>query len=126
MVTKNTNESMNLDNQKQAVEQKQTNEIIIPKSEILKKYEQYDLFEKTIKLDTDKETRDKLFAILSTIPADELDMYMMMEASNTNLIDKKAINEFINQKILYLPKEEKKEERKIDNNYAEKFSLNNE
>lgn len=59
MALQKTNESMNLDNQKQATEQKQINDIIIPNSETLKKYEQYDLFVKTVKLDLDEETRKK-------------------------------------------------------------------
>lgn len=34
-----------------AIETKQTNDLGIPQSEVLKKYEQYEVFEKTVKLD---------------------------------------------------------------------------
>jgi hypothetical protein len=80
MATKNTNESMSLDNQKQALEQTQNNDIGIPNSDTLKKYDQYDLFEKTVKLDLDEETMKNLITILKRIKSDELDMYMMMDA----------------------------------------------
>ncbi len=129
MALQKTNESMNLDNQKQATEQKQINDIIIPNSETLKKYEQYDLFVKTVKLDLDEETRKKMLAILSAIPTDELDMYMMMDAQNTNLIDKQAIDTFIIEKWkIYLVKETKTEtqknhEKKFDSDYTSDSSL---
>lgn len=101
-IQKQNFESPKTQETKEAKETKNENNNL-PKSATLSKYPNFDMFVKTLNT-LDNETKNKLLAILASIPEDELTMYIEMEADNSNLVTDTDIKTFIQQKDTYVPK----------------------